>query len=279
MREEIIALLRCPLCHGPLAREGSALVCAHRHCFDVARQGHVNFVPEKRDTFYTKNLFESRAAVFAAGVFAPVIQAISDALERQGVRDGVVLVDAGCGEGYYTKSVCPERRLTRIGFDLAKEAIRLAARGPHEAAFFVGDLANIPLTDRCADVLLDVFTPANYDEFARVLKPDGILVKLWPRAGYLRELRSAARGKLRHDSYDDSRVADYLRAHATALEHSAITYSVPVDAPLAAHLARMTPMLAGIDVDMLDLTDVREITIDMNLFVGRIGARMEEERT
>ena len=272
MTEETIALLRCPLCRGALTRSGGSLVCGKRHCFDVARQGHVNLVPAQRESFYRRELFESRAAVFAAGVFAPVVRAIGETIDRLVQAERPVLVDAGCGEGYYTKSVCPDRAMTRIGFDLSKEAVKLAARGQSGASFLVADLANIPLGDGCADVLLDVFTPANYAEFTRVLKPGGVLIKLWPRSGYLCQLRGAARGLLRHDTYDDSRVAEYLDAHARMLERRTITYTLPVDAALAEHLARMTPMLADVDLSALDLSGVTEITIDMNLYAGTPGA-------
>ena len=278
MTEETIALLRCPLCGGALVRSGGSLVCDKRHCFDVARQGHVNLVPAQRESFYRRELFESRAAVFAAGVFAPVVRAIGETIDRYVQAGRPVLVDAGCGEGYYTKNVCPGRDMTRIGFDLSKEAVKLAARGQSGASFLVADLANIPLAGGCADVLLDVFTPANYAEFARVLKPGGVLIKLWPRSGYLCQLRGAARGLLRHDTYDDSRVAEYLDAHARMLERRTITYTLPVDAVLAEHLARMTPMLADVDLSALDLSGVTEITIDMNLYAGTPGAQQTEEQ-
>lgn len=278
MTEETIALLRCPLCGGALSRSGGSLVCDKRHCFDVARQGHVNLVPAQRESFYRRELFESRAAVFAAGVFAPVVRAIGETIDRYVQAERPVLVDAGCGEGYYTKNVCPGRDMTRIGFDLSKEAVKLAARGQSGASFLVADLANIPLAGGCADVLLDVFTPANYAEFARVLKPGGVLIKLWPRSGYLCQLREAARGLLRHDTYDDSRVAEYLDAHARMLERRTITYTLPVDATLAEHLARMTPMLADVDLSALDLGGVTEITIDMNLYAGMPGALQTEEQ-
>ena len=176
--------------------------------------------------------------MFAAGVFAPVVKAIGEVIDRHVPGARPVLVDAGCGEGYYTKNVCPGRAMERIGFDLSKEAVKLAARGQSGASFLVADLANIPLAGGCADVLLDVFTPANYAEFARVLKPGGVLIKLWPRSGYLCQLLEAARGLLRHDTYDDSRVAEYLDAHARMLERRTITYTLPVDAALAEHLAR-----------------------------------------
>ena len=269
MQENVIALLRCPRCGGAITRRGGSLLCPRGHCYDISRYGDVNFAPEKRESFYTKALFESRARVFAAGVFDSVIAAIDEELAPRlpGERPAV-LVDAGCGEGFYTRRVLAGTPITRIGFDLCKEAVRLAARGGKEASFFVGDLARIPLADGCADVLLDVFTPANYAQFARVLRPGGVIVKLAPRAGYLAELREAARGLLRRGEHDGAPVERYAQERMTLLCKRDITYTLPVDAALAADLARMTPMLAGIDTDRLDLSAVTRITVDETLMVG-----------
>ena len=272
MHGEATMLLRCPICGGDFALEGGSLICAKRHCYDVARQGHVNLAPAAKDSFYTKALFESRAKVFEADVFAPVVQAISEAVDRHVRGERSVLLDAGCGEGYYTKAVCPAREMVRIGFDLSKEAVRLAARGEKTASFFVGDLAHIPMKDHSADVLLDVFTPANYAEFARVLKPGGVLVKLAPRSGYLKELREAAIGLLRNAEYDGGQVERYAAERMDILEKREITYSLPVTQELVAHLARMTPMLAGVDVGALDLSHITQITIDETMTVGRVRA-------
>ncbi len=272
MLSTILPLLRCPLCGGDFAREGSALVCPRRHTFDVARQGSVNFVPQQKESFYKKELFESRARVFASGVYAPVVRALSEAIDRFAPGENPVLLDAGCGEGYYAKAVCPDRAMTRIGFDLSKEAVRLAAKGPKTAFFCAADLKNIPVRDHSVDVLLDIFTPANYAEFARVLKPGGVVMKLAPRAGYLRELRQAAGSLLRRSEYDGGQVEQYVKEKMTLLAQTAIAYTLPVDAQTVFHLARMTPMLAGIDVERLDLSGVTQITIDETLYIGRVRA-------
>jgi len=270
MNDEIISLLRCPICHGALTLRDKSLVCAKRHCYDVARQGHVNFVPNQKDSFYTKELFESRAAVFAAGVFEPVIAQLSEAIDAYVPGECPVLLDAGCGEGYYAKAVCPDRRMMRIGFDISKEAVRLAARGQNTASFFAADLKNIPMADHSCDVLLDVFTPANYAEFGRVLKPGGMVMKLAPRSGYLYELREAAASQLRRKEYDGGDVERYVHERMDVVCQKAITYTVEVTPELALHMARMTPMLAGIEIDKLDLSSVTGITIDETLYVGTV---------
>ena len=64
-------------------------------------------------------------------------------------------------------------------------------------------------------------------------------------------------------------------AHLNVLEQRTITYTMPVSGALALHLAKMTPMLANIDADSLDLSGVTEITVDETMIVGTI--KREEE--
>ena len=61
MQNEAVALLRCPICSGSFHQEGKSLLCGKRHCYDIAKQGHVNFAPNAKPSFYKKELFESRA--------------------------------------------------------------------------------------------------------------------------------------------------------------------------------------------------------------------------
>lgn len=270
MIDSILDLLRCPLCGGRLSRRGGSLVCPAGHCHDVARQGYVNFAPHHRDAFYTKALFESRARVLGAGLFAPAMQALTEALDRYAPGESPVVVDAGCGEGAYIRGVCPGRAMTRVGFDLSRDAVRMAAAADKNAAFFVCDIARIPLADGCADAVLDVFTPANYAEFGRILKPGGVALKLAPRAGYLTELREAAGARLRREARDGDDVAEHAARHMDMLEERTLRWRASVTPELLADVARMTPMLAGLDVGTLDLSGIDGVTLEETLYVGRI---------
>lgn len=276
MHDTLISMLRCPICGGAMSRKDNSLLCASRHCYDVARQGYVNFVSGQKDMFYRKELFESRAKVFEAGIYAPVVKALSRVLDSYVRVENPVILDAGCGEGYYIKSVCPGREMVRVGFDLSKDAVRLAAKGQKTASFFAADLKNIPLQDHTCDAVLDIFTPADYAQFRRVLKTDGLLIKLAPRSGYLKELRELAAGMLRRREYDGTDVERYAHEHMEMLDQQAITYTLPVTREMAYHLARMTPMLAGIDVDSLDLSAITQITIDETMYVGRVKAPVSD---
>ena len=60
-----------------------------------------------------------------------------------------------------------------IGFDLAKPAVRLAAKLVPQALFAVGGSFCAPVADGWADVLLNVFSPFAAAEFARMLRRAG----------------------------------------------------------------------------------------------------------
>lgn len=263
-----LSRLRCPLCEKPFARRGASLLCASGHCFDIARKGFVNLTPGRRqDAVYDRALFESRRRVLESGAYAPVIQALSR-LCREYAPDQALLVDAGCGEGFYAKALAPLFESV-AAFDLSRDAIALAASGPKDEAaqriaFLVADLTRIPVETAAASVVLDVFTPAHYAEFARVLKPGGLLLKALPRGGYLREIR-ALTGKGAYDNGDVIRRMDEAGdGRFAVLAQETLTYAAPLDAALRADAVRMTPLSHDAHAAP-DLSCLNEITIDMEI--------------
>lgn len=110
MQNEAVALLRCPICSGSFRQESKSLFCERGHCYDIARQGHVNFAPNAKQSFYKKELFESRAKVFEAGVFAPVVAAIGEALEKYVKAECPVVADAGWRRGILSAERLPGKK-------------------------------------------------------------------------------------------------------------------------------------------------------------------------
>src|SRR5699024_5445925 len=96
-----------------------------------------------------------------------------------------------CGECSHLSHIASGLRTntTNIGIDISKEAIIAATKNNIDAIWLVGDLAKIPLQSISIDVLLNILSPANYEEFKRISKNDGLCIKLVPRQNYLRELR------------------------------------------------------------------------------------------
>jgi len=252
----------CPICRGSLERDGGSARCARQHVFDVARQGYLNLLRRKPDTLYEdKSLFLARRAVYEAGFFAPLAEAIAGRLS------GAVVLDAGCGEGSLLAYLCAGAKRVGIGLDIAKEAVKMAAGSYKRFHWCVGDLCDIPLADGSVDSVVNVLTPANYGEFSRVLAKGGVLLKIVPNAEHLAEIRCLA-GK---SPYAHS-LAETLRAFErqfTLAEQKAIRYKVACDEALSAAVYAMTPLTA---YELRPKARAGEITVDLTLLVGRMEA-------
>ena len=264
--------LICPLCHKPLKQQANgSLQCVKKHCFDRSRRGYVNFAPGKGAQKYSKELFECRRAIFQDGFYQPVVKALGDILLQRAKKPRARILDAGCGDGYYARELSAKfpNRLDMYAFDLSRDAIDLAARGENKVNWMVADLTNIPVKNGGMDGVLDIFTPANYGEFSRVLAPNGLLIKVIPGEEYLIQLRKAAAEQLRNAVYSNERVTDYFEKHFALIDRRRITHTLPVNEEQKKNFSRMTPMMFGVDTDALDLSAIQEMTVDVEILVGR----------
>lgn len=266
----LMSLLRCPRCQTAFALSGSSLVCENRHCYDLSKRGYVNLAPshDQNSEKYDSELFDSRRLVFEHGFYEPVAQAIASWLPHTPIH----VLDAGCGEGYYARLLAnhfPEAQF--LGLDISRDAITAAAREQSRANWLVADLKHLPVANHSADVLLDVLTPADYAEFSRVLKPDGMLIKVVPGADYLCEVRRAVAPWLRSgDSYDNTRVIDHLKAHAEITDETEVRITRSLSADESRAFLRMTPMTFSVPADVLDGLSLSQITIHMHVFKCRM---------
>ena len=266
---EHAALLACPLCRAPLAPlPPAALGCERGHCFNLSNRGYASFAPNTKPSKYDRALFESRRAVFEAGFYQPVVDALAAQVARI-VPDHPTVADIGCGDGYYSLRLSERVPGTYAALDRVRDAVALGARGGNGVLWCVGDLARLPLREGSIDVLLDVLTPANYAEFLRVLAPSGALVKVIPGADYLRQIRTLLGGRLHAQTYTEERVRSYLRGHMRLEDEQRLTYTLPLTPALAAHFLRMTPMTLGVVVASRDASALTEITVDLFILTAR----------
>ncbi len=254
---KLFAPFVCPICGNPFLRAEKSLFCRAGHAFDFSRQGYVNLLKGKPETIYEdKALFEARRAVYVAGFFDAVVDAV-----RGRVPSGSVL-DVGCGEGSLIHRL-QDKVACRVGLDIAKSAVKMAAAVDHGALWCVGDLCNLPLPNRSVDAILNILTPANYTEFYRVLRPEGLLIKIIPGEGHLAEIR-AILGKV---PYREKRL-ETLRAlgeRFEIIEELPIRYTFFCDETLAAQVYAMTPLTTHGPRARIPAGD---ITVDLALVVG-----------
>lgn len=182
--------LVCPVCAAALQPAPRTWRCERGHCFDVAREGYVNLLPVQHKHSLEPGdqaaAIEARRAFLEAGHYAPLRDALVAMLAPLRPR---LLIDVGCGEGWYTQAFVPLAQGV-IGLDIAKAAVRLAARRFAGPCWIVGSGARLPLADASVDTLCSLFTPLHEAEIARVLVPGGSALIVTPGAEHLRELRA-----------------------------------------------------------------------------------------
>ncbi len=278
---EIKNLLQCPICGKKIRFHAGGLVCKKEHRFDIAAKGYVNFLQAAKPLKgYDKAFFQSRRRIFDAGWYDHLVDAVTEAAGSwlKG-RETVTVVDAGCGEGFYSLKL--QQYLEESGmegqvlaFDLASDAVKTAAGNPASVKWMVADITNIPVKDGAADVVLDVFTPANYGEFSRILAEDGAVIKVIPGVNHMRQLREAAADQLRHKVYSNEEVLDYFLQRFDLAGRFTVSRTLPVGLDALDDLVRMTPVLFGVDKHALDLSDVSEITVEGDILIGKPALKM-----
>lgn len=261
----------CPICQEALDLVQQSLACPNRHSFDLSKFGYVNLAPQvKASKDYDKENFQNRQLVLENGFYDHILNTLSECLPP--LAHPVNILDIGCGEGYYSRSL-QERHPDHsfYAFDLSKESIQLAAKSDQEwkVKWFVGDLAHLPLLDQSMDLLLDIFSPANYQEFKRVLAPDGRLIKVIPTATHLQEIRQKVKDHLDQVDYSNEQIIQHFSDHFTIENTIHCQERFELTPALREALLSMTPLLFHVDPAQIDWTDLTQVTISATILIGR----------
>ena len=261
----------CPICQEALDLVQQSLACPNRHSFDLSKFGYVNLAPQvKASKDYNKENFQNRQLVLENGFYDHILHALSECLSP--MNHPANILDIGCGEGYYSRSL-QERHPDHsfYAFDLSKESIQLAAKSDQEwkVKWFVGDLANLPLLDQSMDLLLDIFSPANYQEFKRVLAPDGRLIKVIPTATHLQEIRQKVKDHLDQVDYSNEQIIQHFSDHFTIENTIHCQERFELTPALREALLSMTPLLFHVYPAQIDWTDLTQVTISATILIGR----------
>ena len=261
----------CPICQENLTLVEGSLKCNNRHSFDLAKFGYVNLAPQiKQSANYDKENFQNRQQILEAGFYQAILDAISDLLASS--ENTETILDIGCGEGFYSRKLQenhPDK--TFYAFDISKDSVQIAAKSePNWAVnWFVGDLARLPIKDASMDILLDIFSPANYGEFRRVLSKDGILIKVIPTENHLKEIRQRVQDQLTNKDYSNQDIKNHFQEHFTILSNQTASLTKTITAEQLQALLSMTPLLFHVDQSKIDWSQLTEITIEAEILVGK----------
>lgn len=231
-------LLRCPVCGGRMVQEGRSLFCngVRCHCFDLSKEGYVNLASARAsgggdDTV----LIRARTAFLGGGYYAPLADRVC-ALLREYIPQGTV-VDAGCGEGYYTDRMA-ESGFYALGVDLSKNGIRHAAKhAKSDRTFFaVAGIFDLPVADDTADGVVSLFAPVCEEEFLRVLRPGGVALLVGAGPDHLFDLKRV----LYETPYQNEPRADAPKSMEKLAEER-LSFDMSLDAEALQALFAMTP--------------------------------------
>ena len=261
----------CPICQENLTLVESSLKCSNRHSFDLAKFGYVNLAPQiKQSANYDKENFQNRQEILEAGFYQTTLETISDLLAS--LETAKTILDIGCGEGFYSRKLQQTHSdKTFYAFDISKDSVQIAAKSePNWAVnWFVGDLARLPIKDASMDILLDIFSPANYGEFRRVLSKDGILIKVIPTENHLKEIRHMVQDQLTKKDYSNQDIKEHFQEYFSIQSRQIASLTKPITAEQRQALLSMTPLLFHVDKTKIDWSQLTEITIEAEILVGK----------
>ena len=115
----LLDTLRCPVCGAPMDIDtnGRSLICSgavsdraptgKHHLFDGGAGGYVHLAPSHSGGGDSKEAVRARSSFLRNGYYAPAAEAIAALVSELTPKNGLVL-DPGCGEGYYSGRVAEE---------------------------------------------------------------------------------------------------------------------------------------------------------------------------
>ena len=185
----------CPVCSGKFTDLGRTLKCEKGHCFDKSKFDYVNLLMSNASSDKRHGddrlMIRSRRDFLSKGYYSFLLDEICDVCNKY-LPGNAVILDAGCGECYYSGEISKRNPgFEMLGIDISKDALEFAHKRGIDFPLAVGSLFNMPVEKETCDCVLNCFSPKADDEFHRVLKNGGILIRIVPLEEHLFSLKAA----------------------------------------------------------------------------------------
>ncbi len=276
--------LICPVCSHPLDLVERTLRCEGRHSFDIAKEGYVNLMlghkKGARIQGDEKEMLQARRTFLERGWYQPLSDAINQQVwehlqQHKLIGPQLALVDLGCGEGHYLgrleaslgeKAAAQHNPL--FGLDIAKDAVRMASRRHRNIRFLVSDAnRKLPFSDGSTACLLNIFSPRNGAEFARVIHPTGMLLVVIPNQAHLSELRNYCR-LLQIEENKSEQLRTSLSKWFRMAASQRVMVPMRLETQSLVALVRMTPNywhMSSADWERLESIPALDVTADFQI--------------
>ena len=235
----------CPVCGEILEETEKTYFCSNNHSFDVSADGYVNLASAKKSNTEISgdaaDTCRARKKFLEAGYYKPLADKICEYVSDIAVQKDVFVIDAGCGEGYYSRCLKDTFPTFDIyGIDLAKQGVKIAAKTQKNMAnknhYSVAGIFDMPFADKSALAVISVFAPVSDKESHRVLKDGGLLIVACPGKKHLVGLKEAL---YENPTENEEKFPEY--EGFTLEDTEEINYEIVLDNENAAALFAMTP--------------------------------------
>lgn len=254
---------KCPICNSDMLIEEKSMVCSKKHSYDFSKKGYIHLINNYKATKYSEQLFVSRNYVFNNSFYDHIINKIYSIVVNY--KNNNVL-DVGCGEGFYIKELKKKIKDSFFfGLDNSKDAIEIAVREDKENPYLLANLANLPFSDNSIDVVLNILTPANYQEFFRILTESGTIIKVVPTVNYLKEIREL----INKSDYSNEDTINLLENYGEIVSREVVSKTFSLKPEAAKHFLQMTPLTFSQQITEELINKLKEITIELEIIVAK----------
>ena len=264
-----IEYFECPICQRSMKLQENSLICQSGHCFDISKYGYVNFIlKSKKQINYNKQSFENRHFILENGMYNLILEKMVKFI--LGTSSITNILDIGCGEGFYSRHIQLSTNKNVFAFDLSKDSIQIASKNDKDGLikWFVADLSSIPLKNSSMDCILDIFSPANYKEFQRILVPHGYIIKVIPTKNHLKEIREMIRGYLKKPDYSNKPVIEYFEKNLKCISREIVSSKFQLMPEQRKAFIEMTPLLFYVEKEKINWDDLTYLTIEAEILIG-----------
>lgn len=216
----------CPVCKEELNLDGRTYKCINNHCFDCAKQGYVNLLQSNKSKSKRhgddKLMIEARTRFLNTNFYKPLCDLMCELLKKYVPQNASVL-DAGCGDCYYTEKIekaLADRNASVVGVDISKSALIAAAKRSKRINLAVASVFSLPVGDLSCDAVLNVFSPFAPEEYARVLKSGGVLLRVIPLENHLFSLKKAIYDNPLKNPEESTEIDGFTLAESQELKYS-----------------------------------------------------------
>ncbi len=235
---------QCPLCHLPLHTHNNGWQCDNRHQFDCAKEGYVNLLPVQHKTSKipgdSAEMMQARRAFLDHDHYRPMRDKVLEKIVTHLPSDANALLDIGCGEGYYTHAFTQATKtipnLRIHGLDIAKVAIRYAAKRYQSCQFCVASSHRLPFADHSLNGIVRIYAPCKAEELQRVTTEDGILITVTPAPRHLYQMKALIYPQVHLHPENDEQIEGFTR-----ISQDLLHYTMKLSGEDATALMQMTP--------------------------------------